>query len=101
MSASRTATAVPRILLGVEEWLLDALACACQRERTEIGRGTSVWELALDSLTLVSIVAQAEIVFGVELRVEDVEEMLCAARVADLLVVVERCVWRSRESAGT
>ena len=75
---------------ALADWLCGALATASRRERTELALQTSLWELALDSLSLVSIVAQVELVWGIEVTVEDVEAMLKSARVADILVVLER-----------
>ncbi len=71
------------------DWFLDALATACRRERSELSLTTSVWELALDSLSLVSVVVQAELLYDVVLDVDDLETMLRCARVGDLLELLE------------
>ena len=115
MRSSRPRAAAPRFVLGLDamtpltgssantalaDWLCGALAAASRRERTEIGLHTSLWELALDSLSLVSIVAQVELVWGIELALEDVEAMLKSARVADILVVLERRAAKTAPNPG-
>lgn len=115
MRSSRPRAAAPRFVLGLDamtpltgssantalaDWLCGALATASRRERTEIGLHTSLWELALDSLSLVSIVAQVELVWGIELALEDVEAMLKSARVADILVVLERRAAKTAPNPG-
>lgn len=89
MSAGGTVRGVGEPL-ELADWLLCALAEACRRDRTEISLQTSLWDLALDSLSLVSITTLAETIYGIELEVDDVEAMLRGARVADILAVLER-----------
>ncbi|HEY8520082.1 MAG TPA: acyl carrier protein [Gammaproteobacteria bacterium] len=83
-------------------FVCDALAQACSRDRRDVSPDTRMLELDVDSLTLVSVLAQVEAVYGIELTPEDTLAMMEAAAVSDLadrLAVVIMRAHQGREAS--
>jgi len=81
-------------LVGIEEFVCSTLALACNQDRATIHPQTSLFELNLDSLSLVSVLAQVEAVFTVQLTPDEMLRLIGASRIADLVNDLERIVAR-------
>lgn len=73
----------------VSDFVCSTIALASGRERSSVRPETTMIELNMDSLTLVSVLAQVEIVYELELTADDTSMLLEATRVADLVRALE------------
>ncbi|HEX6996825.1 MAG TPA: acyl carrier protein [Gammaproteobacteria bacterium] len=80
---------------SVTELVCAALAQACSRDRRDVSPDTRMLDLNIDSLTLVSVLAQVEAVYGIELTPDDTLAMMEAAAVSDLAERVAVLVGRA------
>lgn len=71
------------------ELVCATIALACNRAPADVAPETSLLELDLDSLTLVSVLTQVEAVFELELDADETLALLEAALVSDLVARLE------------
>lgn len=81
---------------ALNELVCTTLARACNRDPGEIFPRTRMLDLNMDSLTLVSVLAQVEAVYGIELTADDTLGMMEAAFVSDVVDRVAAVVTRAR-----
>lgn len=80
--------------LGIERQVVRAVAEACRSASGTVGPRSRLADLAMDSLTLVAVLARMEAVFGVDFGVDETLEALGAEDVAGLAAAVARAVGR-------
>lgn len=68
----------------IEAWLCESLARACRADPDAVTRVTATLDLGLDSLTLVAVLSQVEMLCDVELAEQDVLPLLDAETVGEL-----------------
>lgn len=68
----------------IEAWLYESLARACRVDPGTVTRSTSTLDLGLDSLTLVAVLSQVEMLCAIELAEQHVLPLLDAATVGEL-----------------
>jgi len=86
--------------VSIAELVCTAVAHACGRGRHEITLDAQMADLVMDSLTLVSVLAQAEAVYGIDLDPDDTLSMMEAERVADLVDRLAAVVGRAQRGAS-
>lgn len=75
---------------AVEALLLDSIATTSGLDRASLGRATRLLEANLDSLTLLSLVTQVEIVFRIDFGSDELAALLDAHDVGELCDAIER-----------
>lgn len=70
--------------------LRSALAWACQLDELRISRSSKTLALGLDSLSLLSVITEIELAFGLEFSAEHTLALLEASTVGDLADGIER-----------
>ena len=78
----------------VASFVCSTVALACNRDPASVALDTNLLELNMDSLTLVSILAQVEAVYEVSIDTSEVFALIEAARVADLVNRLEGIIGR-------
>ncbi len=81
------------------EFILAALADACNIERSKLQGSTPLAEIGFDSLSAVSLTYQVESRYGVELDQDRVVQLYEAATVADVVALVDGILDVSGERA--
>lgn len=81
---------------GLALLLCETIARACNLEPAAVTLRTHVLDTGMDSLTLVSVLAQVEAVYELELASEDTLGLLEAATVAELVERLEGLVGAGR-----
>jgi acyl carrier protein len=76
----------------VASFVCSTIALACNRDPGSVALDTSLLDLNMDSLTLVSVLAQVEAVYEVSLDTDDVFALIEAARVSDVVSRLEGIV---------
>jgi acyl carrier protein len=79
---------------GVGEFVLATLEQLCDGNSGAIGFQSALFDLNVDSIVLVSLIARAEISFGVELAAEEAAQLLVAQSVGELTRVLAGIVAR-------
>jgi acyl carrier protein len=79
---------------SIEEAIIDAIAAACPAASATITRSTRLLDLGMDSLTLVTVLSQIEILYGVAFETDEVVELLGAEDVSELIATVARTLDR-------
>ena len=82
---------------AVESLLLDSIAATSGLPREALGRATRLLDANLDSLTLLSLVTQVEIVFGIDFASDELAALLDAHDIGGLCDGIER---KLRERRG-
>jgi acyl carrier protein len=72
--------------IHMRELILDTFCAACNRERSALAPQTSLEELGLDSLSLMSVLSQVQFACGVQLNDDQTLHLLNATTVADIVV---------------
>lgn len=85
MAPSDSAAACPELA----EFICATIAQACNAKPATITPATNVLDAGMDSLTLVSVFAQVETVYGIELSTDDTLGLLEAVTIADLIERLE------------
>ncbi len=65
--------------------VVEAVARACHLDARAVSADTSVQDLGLDSMSLISVFSEIEAVYNVTFTAEQLIEMLQAATVSDLI----------------
>ena len=81
--------------IRIEEFVCSILALAANKDPTSIQPQTNLLDLNLDSLSLVSVLAQVEAVYAVQLTPDEILELIGSVRIADLVDDLERIVARA------
>ncbi len=81
---------------SVAEFVYSSLAQACRCARGQISPDTQMLDLDVDSLTLLSVLAQVEAAYGVELTPDDTVTIIGAASVSDVVGHISGVIARSR-----
>lgn len=71
--------------VDIAEFVCATLALACRKERGAVDLRTNFLELNVDSLTLVSVLAQVEAVYAVELTPNQLLPLIEARNVSELV----------------
>jgi acyl carrier protein len=77
-----------------------ALGAACSVDACGLDDRTELADLNLDSLTLVTVLAQIEAVYGVDFSTADTLDAFGAADVGELVGTIARVVARARARGG-
>jgi acyl carrier protein len=85
-----------RIEHSLGDMICTSLAQACKRARREVSLETQMLDLDVDSLTLVSVLAEVEAVYGIELTPDDTLTMIEADVVSDLVERLSSIIARTR-----
>jgi acyl carrier protein len=80
----------------VRDLVLTALALACRADRATLRGSTRLHDLAVDSLTLVAVLARIEASCSVELTADDMLALFAARDVAAFIRAVEDLVAHAR-----
>jgi len=83
--------------VDLSEFVRAAIAQAANLDAAAVSGETHLLDLNLDSLTLVSVLAQVEAVHGIELEPEEILSMLEASRVLELVSRIEAVLAARRE----
>lgn len=86
--------------IDLQEFVCSTVAQACSVDRDRIDARTNLLDLGIDSLTLVSVFAQIEAVYDVELTPDEILSMLEAPTIADLVVCMERLLQAPRSASN-
>ena len=78
--------------LGLSEFVCSTIAQACNRPSYSVSLEANMLELNMDSLTLVSVLAQVEAVYEVELTPDETLRLIEASRVSELIDQLEQIV---------
>lgn len=73
---------------ALSEFLCSTIALACNADANSISPATKMMDLNIDSLTFVSILAQVEAVFEIEILPDDIIDLLEADCVDDVLASI-------------
>ncbi|HEU4619128.1 MAG TPA: acyl carrier protein [Gammaproteobacteria bacterium] len=84
----------------IAELVVQALALACGVEAGSLAAATGIGELALDSLTLVAVLARIEASFDVELTGDEMLALFEPRTVGELVAHVEALVSRRLADGG-
>jgi acyl carrier protein len=90
----------PNAKVSINELVCTMLVQVCGRDRCDISLDSRMLDLAVDSLTLVSVLAQVEVVYGIEVTLDDALALKEAPLVSDFVGRVAALAARSR-TAGT
>lgn len=69
----------------ITDFICSTLALACNRDADSLTPDTSLYDINVDSLTMVAVLAQAEAVYEIELSPDDTLALLEALSVSDLI----------------
>ncbi len=78
--------------LDLEDFIQTTVAQACNVDRETVRPDTPLLDLNIDSLALVSVFAQVEAVYDLELTPDEILSMLEAPRVSDLVTCLRELV---------
>ena len=74
----------------IEEAIVHAISAICRREVGSVDLSTRLLDAHLDSLTLVAVLSQVELVCGTTFDSDAIAEMLRARDVGELVAAVSR-----------
>ncbi len=86
--------------LDLDGFVCSAIASACNVEPTEVTSSTNLLDVGMDSLNLVSIIAQIQIHFGVEFSSDQVVALFDASMVADLVILLRQLIKQADLAPG-
>jgi acyl carrier protein len=78
--------------LSIEDFFCSTIASVCGLDIGEITPKSALLDLSIDSLTLVSLLANAEAIYGIELAEDDLHGFLEATDVAGLATRLAKCI---------
>jgi acyl carrier protein len=78
--------------LDLDGFVCSVIASACNVELTEVTSSTNLLDIGMDSLNLVSIIAQIQIYSGVEFTSDQVVALFDASLVADLVILLRQMI---------
>lgn len=86
---------------SLAELICEAISHACGRAPASVRMDSSLLELGVDSLTLVSVVSQVEALHGVEIETDDLIALLDAHLVRDLADLLDRLCVSTQQGSST
>jgi acyl carrier protein len=76
--------------VGIDEFVCSTMAVACRREPGDVTLETQLFDLDMDSLTLVAVLTQVEAVYDIQLTPADMLKFIEAARVGEIVSGLEQ-----------
>ena len=76
----------------LEEQIASLIAKSCNLERSAIASTTSIMDLGVDSLTLISVSSHVCLMHGAELTTSDTAALMQAVCISDVVAITRRVI---------
>lgn len=80
----------------LEDFILRTLAHLCRHEEIRITAQTDLVALRMDSLTLMAVATHVGILYGCEIRSDDMQDLFRCRAVSDMIETLRRIVAENR-----
>jgi acyl carrier protein len=84
--------------VSLKDFVFQMIGRACNIDSAALQLETDVLNIGVDSLSLMFIASSVEVMTGVELSAEDMEELFKARQISEIVALVDRV--RMEESLG-